>query len=495
MNRFFTLIVAGILFITFSSFLKFFRNDVTISVDMPDVIEAGTEITVTVTINKGKLSYFARYQQELPYGFTAMAVNSANANFSFQDQKVQLVWLRVPDEDEIVFSYKIISNERLTGKIDLGGRFTYIDNNERKSVDQQPRLLAIKPSPNMNPAMQIDVLEYAKVSSIEAVATRGGQTAALRQRPVWMAEDKVFLVTLLINKDAVQKFAKIEETVPQGYTAASIDSKGGIFSYANQVAKFIWMDLPVEPYFTVSYKLIPNDGVTPNPASIGLSGVFSYMINERTFSSDIIERQETLASLSNAQVNDLLRGITVKTIEQQPLLVAETSTPKSSSTPQTQTSSQTPSTPSQSTPQTSSTPQVSSTSNPVPTTTTTTSTPSSVATTPPARVVTTTNDASDLLKPESGVYYRVQIAAGHKPVNTQRYFRSYRLEYSVAKETHEGWFKYTVGSFGEYKDARDYRVHLSNTTKLNDAFIAAYNNGKRITVQDALMALNQKWIR
>ena len=54
MNRFFTLIVAGILLVAFSSFIKLFQNGVTIKVDMPDVIEAGTEITVNVTIKRGK---------------------------------------------------------------------------------------------------------------------------------------------------------------------------------------------------------------------------------------------------------------------------------------------------------------------------------------------------------------------------------------------------------------------------------------------------------
>jgi hypothetical protein len=306
----------------------------------------------------------------------------------------------------------------------------------------------------------------------------------LRQQPVWVEEDKVFLVTLLVNKDEVQKFAKIEETIPEGYVAAGIDSKGGIFSYANQVAKIIWMDLPADPYFTVSYKLIPEEGVIPNPATMHVTGSFSYMINERTFSSDIVERRETLAGLNSVQVNDLLRGISVEAIEQQPVLVAGNTTSQPSSTAQTSPASQT-----------SSPSQPPSTSRPVSTTSTPSSQPSTSSSSTSGRTVAATSDAGDMLMPESGVYYRVQIAAGHKPVNTQRYFRNYRLERSVAKEMHDGWYKYSVGSFVEYKDARDYRVHLSNTTKINDAFVAAYNNGKRITVQDALMALNQKWYK
>jgi len=435
--------------------------------DMPNVIDAGTEITVTVTISKGKVTDFARFQQELPYGFIAIAVNSANADFSFQDQKVNLVWLRVPDDNEIVFSYKILANERLTGSIHLGGRFTYIENNERKTIDYQPRLLTISPSPSVLPSVQVDVRDFAKAASIEAVAIKAGQAVALRQKPLWMGENKIFLITLLVNKDVVQKFAKIEETIPAGYVAASIDSKGGIFTFKDQVAKFIWMDLPSDPYFTITYKLIPEDGVIANAASMKLAGIFSYMINDRTFSSVIVERTETLAGLNKDQVNDLLRGITVQSAEQQPVFAGvpsnETSSRQATATPATTTVSVKPS-------------SVTSSANTV-------------------KTVVSTSATGDMLKPESGVYYRVQIAAGHKPVNTQRYFRSYRLEYSVMRESHEGWWKYSVGSFAEYKDARDYRVHLSNTTKINDAFVAAYNNGKRITVQDALMALNQKWYK
>jgi len=469
MNRFFAIIVSVALFVAFTSFF-FFQTGVTIKADMPDVIEAGSEITVNVTINKGKLRDFASFKQTLPDGLTARALNSANADFRFDDQTVRLTWvISLPEDDEITFSYNIIADERLTGKIDLNGRFIYVDNNERKSVDLQPQMLAIQPSPRVNPAMQVDILDFAKIAGIEAIASKGGIAAAVRQQPVWMEDEKVFLVTILVNKDANQKYTKIEETIPAGYTAASVDSKNGIFTYKDQIAKFIWMDLPSDPYFTVTYKLIPEEGTPMGPASLSLAGAYTYMVNDRTLTSNVPERKEALAGLDRDQVNALLRSVSAQTTEA-PVLIAATKPAESTKTAPT-----------------------------TPTPTPITKTPTT-STTSSERTVASINATGDMLAPESGIYYRVQIAAGHKPVNIQRYFRKYRLEYSVMKELHDGWLKYSIGSFPEYKDARDYRVHLSNTTTINDAFIAAYHDGNRITVQEALMAVYQsewksKWYK
>ena len=453
MKRFFTLIVTGILFIMLSSFLRIFQNGVTVTADMPDVIDAGMEITVNVTIKKGRLTGFARFLQELPVGFTAEPVNSGYGTFEFQDQKVSFLWFNMPDNDEINISYKITANERLIGKIELQGRFQYIENNvERKTVELQPQMLAIAPSPKVPVDRQVDVNDYAKVASIEAEAA-SGQTIALRQQPVWMEEDRFFLVTLLINKDAAQKYAKIEENVPAGFIAAGLDSKGGIFSFDNNIARFMWMDMPPEPYFTVTYKLIPQG----DQAAMKIDGMFTFLVNGITFTTKIIERGETLAGLTRTQLNSILRTLDIKIEEQHEVIADKPPTP------------------------------------PVQDATVRLEPVKPPAGTGGADVAS--GNANYLLTPEPGIRYRVQLAAGHKEVNTIRYFRNYRLERTVLREEHDGWFKYSVGSFAEYRDARDYRVFISNSTKIQDAFVTAYNEGKRITVQEALMASNQKWIR
>jgi hypothetical protein len=68
------------------------------------------------------------------------------------------------------------------------------------------------------------------------------------------------MVRLLVNKANTEKFAKIEENIPIGFSAEAIDAKDAIFTFKDQKAKFLWMNLPPDPRFIVSYRLIPEDG-------------------------------------------------------------------------------------------------------------------------------------------------------------------------------------------------------------------------------------------
>lgn len=430
-----------------------FSGDVSMEIDAPVQINAGKEITVTVTLNKADLKDFSRFQMELPNGLTAENISSANADFSFKDQKVRLIWLRLPEEKTISFSFKVISNERLKGSFDLNGKFSFIENNERKSIDLTPKHVAIVPNPSIDPALLVDIKDFGK-SIYQDTSFPETQIACIRQKPLWNEANKEYIVSILVNKEQLKKFAKIEENIPAGFTAINIAGNEGIFTFKDGKVKYLWMNLPADNYFTVSYKLIPSNGMK----EALITGNFSYITDDKTKSIPIVEKNTDLANLTPEKVRLILQAPTTVIAAISPVdttkNIAVVSTPVKDD---------------------------------------------KVIKQPIAQVKTpvkqTSEELSDLLEPQSGIYYRVQIAAGHKDINIKSYFRKFKLDNKVFKENHDGWIKYSIGSFPQYREARDYRVHLWNTTSITDAFVSAYNEGKRITVQEALMIGNQKWYK
>ncbi|MDR2848693.1 MAG: hypothetical protein LBV39_06260 [Bacteroidales bacterium] len=303
-----------------------------------------------------------------------------------------------------------------------------------------------------------------------------GQISGLRQHPQWYPTNNAFLVVVLINKNNVEKLAKLEETVPDGYKAESIDSKNAIFTFEGNTAKFVWNVLPSEPYFTIKYKVLPKASTKVDPAAVmRIAGAFSYLDGDQTLLVDIIEQDSKLESLSPAAVREVVakagsgsQSTFATTVAQSAATTSEQSVAADSpAVASVQETVQTASEPVAQ--QVVSTPSIAKSSN------------------PPAEIKRVSTG--------TGIYFRVQIAAGHKPVNATRHFSKYQLQYSVLRVEHEGWYKYLVGPFNEYRSARNYRVHLRAETPLVDAFVTAYNKEQRITVQEALLSLNQQWVQ
>jgi len=428
-----------------------FQPGVTLDVQAPAEVNAGTEFDITIVIRKGSLDGFSRLQQSFPAGLKATPSISSNADFEFEEKKVRLIWLRLPSQEEITVVYKIKADERLKGTFTIDSKFSFIDENERKSVSTTSEAINILPSPDIDPSLVVDIADYEdQVVPYIPAASVSGEMACIRQTPA--LTDGSYVVNLLVNKETRQKFAKIEEVIPAGYRAVSLNPREAIFTYKGNVAKFLWMNLPADPYFLVTYKLIPETGQGAVPI---LKGKFSYLEGEKTISLDIKQTSLDLASISPSEIGTLLASV------DQPLVAENTGTnEKLIKTQETEIKEKFPRKPTEKT----------------------------------GRNKININKAYSL-EPQDGIYYRVQLAAGHKAVNIEKYFKKYSLGREVRKEMHEGWHKYSIGSFSEYKEARDYRVHIWNTTEITDAFVSAYNSGTRITVQEALMVANQQWYK
>lgn len=430
-----------------------FQGDVALNVNAPAQVTAGDEFEISVEIAKGDLQSFSRFQQELPAGLTAVSQTTSNSDFSFKDKKVRFIWLKLPDDEKVTVTYKVKVDQRLKGNFTINGKFSYIDDNERRSVTIQSNEIAIQPSPDIDPSMIVDIKDYERMVVPYIVPiTADPLIACVRQKPVPEPDGSAYVVQLLVSKERKEKFAKIEEKIPAGYKAVSLDSRDAIFTFKGNTAKFLWMNLPASSFFTVSYKLVPINGKKAKAPE--MLGQFSYLEEAKTVSIDIKETNTDLAQVQTTdELNMLLAGLSAPQLADAGTEVGVTKTVdtrkvEKDEKKQTRTD----------------------------------------------RRIDRKN-AKFILEPEEGIYYRVQLAAGHKPVDMKRYFKKYKLEKEVRKEMHEGWHKYSVGSFPIYKEARDYRIHIWNTTVIDDAFVSAYNDGQRITVQEALMIADQKWYK
>ncbi len=116
---------------------------VAVKTKLPATAAPGGNFTVEINVAKGDVSGFAKLQQQLPPGFTAEAMETANATFSFKDQKVKFLWMALPNEDFKV-SYKVAVDASLSGNQIIDGTFAYIKDNETEKLVIPKDIIAIQ---------------------------------------------------------------------------------------------------------------------------------------------------------------------------------------------------------------------------------------------------------------------------------------------------------------------------------------------------------------
>lgn len=404
-------------------------DGVEVTQNIPDSVEPGKEYTVSFTVKKSNIQGFAKIQQTLPQGFVAVdPIETKGATFSFKDSKVKFIWMSLPSEDEFTVSYKLKVEETATGNHNIEGRFAFIENNERQNYTIAPVSVNVSTeevasNDNNSSANEEPQEPEPPVEEPEVKVTR-----IVEPQP----EKNEFVVTINVNKSTISGFAKVEDMVPAGFVAQEIENKGSMFTFKENKVKFLWMALPADESFDISYKLVAGDKVIPGKQR--LSGKFNYVFNEET--------KEVAVPGSSIEVEapatEVADNSTDNNAEENP------ENPEEENNSNNQGGND------------------------------------QVTSTPP---------------PETNVAYKVQVCASHRTVNGNYFRNKYGLSDKVSTEFHEGWTKYVIGQFGVYKEARDKRNKVWNNNKINDAFVTAYNSGKRITVQEALMISKQKWVQ
>jgi len=427
----FILLNVGALFV----YNAFIADDVTVTPKSPDVASAGSEFVVELTVSKGAVQGFAKLQQDLPKGFLAEAVETGGASFTFSNQSVKFIWTQLPTESEFKISYKIKVEEDATGNKEFEGKFSYVVDNAKLSVlipktsvlvtekDENP-VAKNEPKPDPTPTKEPEpekkpeeIKTPVETPTVASTPLPVQEITTQRKMPAEAQEN--FVVEVIINKGSLTGFAKLQEAIPDGFTASAIETNNSAFTFVDQQAKFVWTNLPAEAELKVSYKIAVAKSLI---AQKKIEGVFSYLENDET--------KKALVAESSIFVSNPSSGSEPPVVTKEPPVVKQEEPPV-------------------------------------------TSVPS----------------------PNTGVDFKVQICALRKTnVETSYFASAYNITENINIENHEGWVKYTVGSFTEYKEARNRRESVKNKG-VPGPFVTSYNTGKRITVQEGLMISSQKWLR
>lgn len=441
-----------------------FSDPVTVTQQAPAQVAPGSEFTVELTINKGSIEGFAKLQQDLPEGFTATALETSGGDFTFTERTVRFIWNSLPAEASIKVSYKVNVGANVSGGQTIGGEFAWIKDNERVTAAVTPVTIMVGDAgANAAANTTADTTTTAANTASSQKTAMDNETVisgvnCVRSLPDNLDGDE-FRVDITIKKGLLAGFAKLQESLPAGFTATAINKGGGEFSFSEQKVKFVWIALPPQEEIKVSY-MVKVDKSVAGTGEKSISGLFSYIENDETrkfnIPASIINIKggtDAIAGNDNNTTTDTSETAAQDTGKKDDT-VAKNEGDANKTAGDTGTANKTGNEANENT---------------------------------SAAVV-------DIPAPQNGVLYRIQLAALKKPRETSWFTGKYGITGQVYAEMHEGLSKYTTGSFPMYKAARDEREQIK-TKGVEGPFVTAYNNGKRITVQEALMITSQQWYR
>jgi len=299
--------------------------------------------------------------------------------------------------------------------------------------------------------------------------------------PAEVEVGKEFTVELTIDKGDVSGFAKLQQELPSGLMAVPNNPNGSTFSFKDQKVKFLWMALPGDKVFKVSYNIkadasalgdqilegsfsfikdnetqkvaLPKDIIKISPAGTAIANASaatpkvtnvdnSASTSTATMSSESSSTSSELASASGA-VNAEAEALAKRKEEEAKVRAEKTERDRKAAEKR-------------------------------------------AAQTSSAESTSGGSMESNSSKNIGGLVYKVQVAATKRKVEGSEFKSQYNLSDEVNWEDHEGWNKYVVGSFQNYKAAKAYSNSVRDNNGVPGPFVTSYMDGSRITVQEAL---------
>lgn len=460
------------------------ENEVSVHQNTPQTLAPGESYEVTVNILKPNVNGFAKLELIVDDGLEVKAGDMGSASFTFENGKAKFIWFTLPEENSFQIKYTLTNKETEIGSVkNITGHFSYLVDNQKQVFYLEDSIITIESIPN-DSLVAIDEVIIPELTDDVPMLSEEERLQAIQdhvvkiQRSFERLESGEYLMNVAIDKGPIEGFAKLEDVVPGGFDYIENSTSGAIFTNIKGKAKFVWFNLPDEKIVNVSYKLKANES---NVVGIhNITGIFTYLIDSRDIKSntipaffkispdDMVEVIET-DNFGFADLKDQEQKETgVWTQEHVNFLDKEEENKSNIEEADKDTLQNLNS-------------DISS--------------EEIIAQNKDKTDSELTQDITSIDPVSEGINYRVQICATRKMAERD-YFRKYKkFNYDITIDHHENWIKYTTGSYPEYKAARASRVLINKNYDFDGPFVTAYNNGERITVQEALMISNQQWYK
>ena len=487
------------IFIGIGAFLLFLLSLLTpegtqITHNMPSAMKPGEQVVAEFLIKKADAIQFAKLQIELPQGISAEEMDSKSGAFSLNASTLKIIWMQFPSENEVVVKVKLKADQNSSGLKIISGKLQYVSGNEKMNSDFPPHEITIASEKNDITNSSNSETKAGNSDSTNLKPDEPGAKVSVIRTLVKDGSSGSFKAEIKINKENIKGFAKYSEEIPEGLTVIKGGgSSGASFKFVEGKVSIIWATLPKEEKITAFFILKPQKEFLQNPV---LQGSFSYLENEQAMKlrAENIElplvKKEVVVAIENQDVDSQKitkitkeektgkeEGVKEKELNEEKkevdkIVVNEEKNKIPEEEKTIENKKQETVVDAKQEQQEDKISKIASEN----------------------KVAADKNVAKVPDVSLAGLNFHVQIGAYKSPPTTSFFTSVYGITDKIFTDMHEGLTKFMTGKFSEYKASRDYREEVKGKG-IQGAFITAYNSGKRITVQEALMLMNQKWYK
>ena len=103
--------------------------------NLPETMKSGDSYDVEVTIIKGGLNSFAKFQMDLPAGFNASPLEIKGGSWTFDQQRAKIVWVSIPGDPNFKIKFKINATKVNVASALINSKLFYLENGVKQEFE------------------------------------------------------------------------------------------------------------------------------------------------------------------------------------------------------------------------------------------------------------------------------------------------------------------------------------------------------------------------